>query len=150
MRHHKGISNRSVLLMYQLRRCDNVSAWSRKSKLVTKMSLFFGCKAVGFYGVSCDSIPFRYRLVCHYDVSKTVLFRHQIWLLYKLLNWPVSLRYHFYLHTNENNEFEISATTWNNGIHLPNGSYSASDSKVYFEYLIKVARVVNLKLVFTD
>ena len=98
MRHHKGISNRSVLLMYQLRRCDNVSAWSRKFKLVTKMSLFFGCKAVGFYGVSCDSIPFRYRLVCHYDVSKMFLVRHQIWPLYKLLNWSVSLRYHFCLH----------------------------------------------------
>ena len=36
----KGISNRSVLLMYQLKCQDDVSAWSRTFKMVTKMGKF--------------------------------------------------------------------------------------------------------------
>ena len=36
-----------------------------------------------------------------------------------------------------NNKFKISAPTWNDAFNLPDGSYSASDIKYYFEYIIK-------------
>ena len=36
-----------------------------------------------------------------------------------------------------NNEFKISATTWNDEFNLPDGSYSVSDIQDYFEYIIK-------------
>ena len=35
------------------------------------------------------------------------------------------------------NKFKISAPTWNDEFNLPDGSYSASDIKDYFEYIIK-------------
>ena len=40
-----------------------------------------------------------------------------------------------------NNKFKISAPTWNDEFNLPDGSYSVSDIKDYFEYIIK-----NMKL----
>ena len=40
VRHCRNVSNRSILLTYQLRRCDDVSAWFRMLKLVTKMGQF--------------------------------------------------------------------------------------------------------------
>ena len=36
-----------------------------------------------------------------------------------------------------NNEFEISAPTWNDKFQLPDGSYSVSDIQDYFEYILK-------------
>ena len=36
-----------------------------------------------------------------------------------------------------NNKFEISSPTWNDSFDLPDGSYSVSDIKDYFEYIIK-------------
>ena len=36
-----------------------------------------------------------------------------------------------------NNEFKISAPTQNDKFELPDGSYSASDIKDYFEYILK-------------
>ena len=36
-----------------------------------------------------------------------------------------------------NNKFKISAPTWNNKFELSDGSYSVSDIKDYFEYIIK-------------
>ena len=36
-----------------------------------------------------------------------------------------------------NNKFKISATTWNDKLELPNGSYSGSDIQDYFEYILK-------------
>ena len=36
-----------------------------------------------------------------------------------------------------NNEFKISAPTWNNKFDLPDGLYSASDIQDYFEYISK-------------
>ena len=36
-----------------------------------------------------------------------------------------------------NNKFKISAPTWNDEFHLPDGSYSVSDIEDYFEYIIK-------------
>ena len=41
--------------------------------------------------------------------------------------------------TCKNNEFKISASTWNKKFELPNGSYSVSDIQVYFEYIIEKA-----------
>ena len=35
------------------------------------------------------------------------------------------------------NKFKISAPTWNDEFELPDGSYSASDSQDYFEYVLK-------------
>ena len=37
----------------------------------------------------------------------------------------------------KNNKFKIHAPTWNGEFNLPNGSYSVSDIKDYFEYIIK-------------
>ena len=36
-----------------------------------------------------------------------------------------------------NNQFEISAPTWNDKFDLPDGSYSISDIQDYFEFIIK-------------
>ena len=36
-----------------------------------------------------------------------------------------------------NNKFKISAPTWNDEFNLPDVSYSISDIKDYFEYIIK-------------
>ena len=36
-----------------------------------------------------------------------------------------------------NNEFKISAPTWNDEFDLPDGSYSVSGMQYYFEYIIK-------------
>ena len=36
-----------------------------------------------------------------------------------------------------NNKFKISAPTWKDTFDLPNGSYSFSDIKYYFEFIIK-------------
>ena len=35
------------------------------------------------------------------------------------------------------NKFKISAPTWNEKFGLPDGSYSASDVQVHFEYILK-------------
>ena len=35
-----------------------------------------------------------------------------------------------------NNKFKVSAPTWNDEFDLPDGSYSISDIKDYFEYVI--------------
>ena len=37
----------------------------------------------------------------------------------------------------KNKIFEISAPTWNEEFELPDGSYSISDIKYYFEYILK-------------
>ena len=37
----------------------------------------------------------------------------------------------------KNNEFKISAPTWDEECELPNGSYSTSDIQDYFEYVLK-------------
>ena len=39
--------------------------------------------------------------------------------------------------TYKNNKFKISAPTWNEEFELPDGSYSVSDIKDYFEYILK-------------
>ena len=36
-----------------------------------------------------------------------------------------------------NNEFKISAQTWNDKFELPDGSNSASDIQDYFKYILK-------------
>ena len=36
-----------------------------------------------------------------------------------------------------NIKFKMSAQTWNNKFELPDGSYSVSDIKDYFEYILK-------------
>ena len=72
VRHCRNVSNRSILLTYQLRRCDDVSAWFRMLKLVTKMDQFLlGTKAVHFSQTSGGSASLRYQLIRHYDISKT-------------------------------------------------------------------------------
>ena len=37
----------------------------------------------------------------------------------------------------QNNEFKISAATWNEQFELPDGSYSVPDIQDYFEYILK-------------
>ena len=39
----------------------------------------------------------------------------------------------------KNNEFKISATTWNEEFKLPDGSYSIADIQDYFQYILKKA-----------
>ena len=36
-----------------------------------------------------------------------------------------------------NNKFKISTSTWNDEFELPDGSYSVSDIRDYFEYILK-------------
>ena len=36
-----------------------------------------------------------------------------------------------------NNKIKISASTWNEGFTLPDGSYSVSNIQDYFEYILK-------------
>ena len=38
---------------------------------------------------------------------------------------------------NNNNQFKISASTWNEEFKLPDGSYSVSHIEDYFEYILK-------------
>ena len=92
---HEDISNRSVLLTYQLRRCDGISAWSRTFKQVTQISqFFFRQQAVRFYGISVGSVSFRYQLIHRYNVSKILVsFSYQLWRLCNVVSWSVSLRY---------------------------------------------------------
>ena len=37
----------------------------------------------------------------------------------------------------KNNEFKMSASTWNEDFELPDGSYSVSDIQDYFKYILK-------------
>ena len=39
--------------------------------------------------------------------------------------------------TYNNNKVKISASTWNDELQLPDGSYSISDIQDYFEYIFK-------------
>ena len=39
-----------------------------------------------------------------------------------------------------NNKFKISTPTWNDKFELPDGSYSVSDTRDYFEYILKTHR----------
>ena len=41
-----------------------------------------------------------------------------------------------------NNEFKISASTWNDEFDLPDGSYSISDIQDYFEYITKIHETI--------
>ena len=80
VRRLKDVSNRSDKLTYQLRRYNDVSAWSGMFILVTKMGQFLlRTISVNFLGVSGGSVSLRYRLVRCYNVSKTsVSFRYQL------------------------------------------------------------------------
>ena len=70
---------RSVLLKYQLRRRDDVSAWFRMFKLVTKMGQFVQILGSMFFDISDGSDSLRYKLVRRCNVSKTSLsFRYQL------------------------------------------------------------------------
>ena len=46
------------------------------------------------------------------------------------------------------NKFKISAPTWDDEFHLPNGSYSVSDIQDYFEYIIKNMKLLQIILLF--
>ena len=41
-----------------------------------------------------------------------------------------------------NNEFKTSASTWNEELKLPDGSYSVSDIQGYFEYIEKILGIL--------
>ena len=43
--------------------------------------------------------------------------------------------------SNKNNNFKISAPTWNEKFELPDGLYSVSGIQDYFEYIIKSIKV---------
>ena len=113
VRHRKNVSNRFVLLTYQFRRRDDVSALSRALKLVSKMCQFLlGTKAVHFSGTSGGSTLLKYQLVPRYNISKTtVSFRYQLLPLCNVLSWcHLGISWYvittsqiglFYLRTNE-------------------------------------------------
>ena len=42
-----------------------------------------------------------------------------------------------------NNKFKISAPTWNDTFDLPDGSYSFSDIRDYFEFIIKKHEILS-------
>ena len=92
VRHCRNVSNRSILLTYQLRRCDDFSAWFRTLKLITKMDQFLlGTKAVHFSQTSGGSASLRYQC---YNISKTsVSLSYQLLPICDVLSWSFSLRY---------------------------------------------------------
>ena len=47
-----------------------------------------------------------------------------------------------------NNKFKISAPIWNDTFDLPDGSYSVSDIKYYFEYIIKNMKLLQIILLY--
>ena len=52
-------------------------------------------------------------------------------LLYQIYTWKnIKISYN-------NNKFKISTPTWNDKFELPDGSYSVSDIRDYFEYILK-------------
>ena len=53
--------------------------------------------------------------------------------------WNLSIYYTWKNITSSynNNEFKISAPTWNNKFESPDGSYSVSDIQYYFKYILK-------------
>ena len=95
VRHCRNVSNRSILLTYQLRRCDDFSAWFRTLKLITKMDQFLlGTKAVHFSQTSGGSASFKYQLLRCSNISKVSLsFSYQLRPLCDVLSWSVSLSY---------------------------------------------------------
>ena len=46
----------------------------------------------------------------------------------------------------KNNKFKISAPTWNDTFHLPDGSYSIADIQASFEFIIKKHETLTEKL----
>ena len=80
MRHCRNVSNRSVLLTYQLRYWDDVSAWSRTLQLVSKIDQFLSdTKTVHFSQTFGGSASLKYQLIHHYNISKTsVSFRYYL------------------------------------------------------------------------
>ena len=54
-----------------------------------------------------------------------------------LVNWNIYLTWKNIKSAGNNNKIKISAPTWNDEFDLPGGSYSISDIKDYFEYIIK-------------
>ena len=92
VRHCRNVSNRSILLTYQLRLCDDFSAWFRTLKLITKMDQFLlGTKAVHFSQTSGGSASLRYQC---YNISKTsVSLSYQLLPICDVLSWSFSLRY---------------------------------------------------------
>ena len=114
MKHCRNLSNRSVLLTYQLRRCDEVSSWSRTLKLVTKLGQFLlGTKAVHFSQTSSGSVSLRYQVVSRYNISKTsVLFSYKLRPLCDVLSWSVSLRYQVVRCYDVSNWLYLSSYQW--------------------------------------
>ena len=47
-----------------------------------------------------------------------------------------------------NSKFKISAPTWNDEFNLPNGSYSVSDIRDYFKYIIKNMKLLPIILLY--
>ena len=47
-----------------------------------------------------------------------------------------------------NNQFKISAPSWNDEFNLPDGSYSVSDIQDYFEYIIKNMKLLRVILLY--
>ena len=47
-----------------------------------------------------------------------------------------------------NNKLRISAPAWNDGLDLPDGSYSVSNTQDYFEYIIKNMILLQIILLY--
>ena len=54
-----------------------------------------------------------------------------------LSNLSIYYRWKNIKSTYNNNNFKISAPTWNDEFELPDGYYSISDTQDYFEYILK-------------
>ena len=66
------------------------------------------------------------------DLSYKINLKRRInMLLFEILAFTINS---IFLAIIQKNKFKISALTWNEGFHLPDGSYSASNIKDYFEY----------------
>ena len=62
-------------------------------------------------------------------------------LFYQILAFTIHGKIEFFFH--KNNKFKISASTLDEKLKLPDGSYSLSDIEDYFEYTIKKHKTVS-------
>ena len=69
---------------------------------------------------------YQINLILKNPPKKIVLDNLSIYYLWKNIKWACN-----------NNKFKISAPTWNDTFHLPDGSYSIEDIQDDFEFIIK-------------
>ena len=104
-----------------------------KAHISWKRSLW-SLKTVGLTSLTNFAINLLTSLILKSLIKNIVLINLSIYYTWKNIKFSYS-----------NNKFKISAPTWNDKFDLPDGSYSASDTQLCFEYIIKKTRDCNKK-----